>query len=403
MISLFIHTEYSQTGGEEIVFSKECLLLSAYNIQNFTYTLLNKALFTHNDIMKALCTIWNQKSFRDIHKLVHTQNINVSHCHNTFPMISPSVYFAANRSGSCVVQTLHNYRLLCPNAIFLRNNKPCELCKLMFFAWPGVKYHCYRNSLSATLVTALMLSFHKLIGTWKNQVDVYIALTEFARQKFIEGGLPAEKIVVKPNFIDPDPGVKTINGDYALFVGRLSPEKGVTSLLKAWKYLADIPLLIAGDGPLLGSIKLAADKIPSIKMAGRIEHKAVIESMKKAKFLVFPSEWYEGMPMTILEAFACGLPVISSRLGAMAELVKDGETGLLFEAGNPQDLSNKVRWAWEHPQELALMSKNARAEYEAKYTAEKNFEQLMAIYQKAIETRQTRSNGKHRNGLLSRI
>jgi len=294
-----------------------------------------------------------------------------------------------------VVQTLHNYRLLCPAAIFQRDGRVCEDC-LGHVPWRGVLHACYRDSRAATAAVALMLSVHRWLGTWSKMVDCYIALTEFARAKFIEGGLPAEKIVVKPNFVHPDPMAvnhqssianhKSPQGS-ALFVGRLSPEKGVRTLLAVWRRLGNrIPLRVVGDGPLRVELEAEAVRhgLSSVCFHGWLAPERTIEVIKVARFLVFPSESYETFGRVAVEAFACAVPVIASRLGAMQEIVEDGRTGLHFTPGDADDLAAKVEWAWTHPDEMQEMGRAARAEYEFKYTAERNYPMLMEIYERAI-------------------
>lgn len=232
-----------------------------------------------------------------------------------------------------------------------------------------------------------MLAFHRLLKTWQKQVDVYIALTEFARRKLIEGGLPEDKIVVKPNFVYPDPAVGNENGNFALYVGRVSHEKGVKTLLSAFEGKPNIHLKIAGSGPLLKEIK---NNNSRIELLGQKDKEEVIQLMKDARFLVFPSEWYETFGRVAIEAFACGKPVIASRLGSMEEIIEDGRTGLHFNPGDPEDLAAKVEWAWSNPERMKEMGKEARREYELKYTAERNYEILMEIYKKAIETNRRR-------------
>jgi glycosyltransferase involved in cell wall biosynthesis len=224
-----------------------------------------------------------------------------------------------------------------------------------------------------------------LLNTWHHAVDQYIALTEFARQKFIQGGLPAHKIIVKPNFIDPDPGVGRGDGNYALFIGRLSVEKGLDTLLEAWKHVGNaLPLKIVGDGPLASQVSAATEKLPQVEWLGRMEPPELFQLLGAAKLLIFPSKWYETFGRVVVEAFACGTPVIASNLGAMAELMEHGHTGLLFETGNPEDLAAKVRWLLARPKLMAEMRQAARAEFEAKYTATANYHKLMAIYQPLV-------------------
>jgi len=294
------------------------------------------------------------------------------------------------------VQTLHNYRLWCPAAKFLRDGKVCEAC-LGRNAWPGVVHACYRGSRPATAAAAAMLAVHRRMGSWQTKVDVYIALTEFTRRKFVEGGLPAERIVVKPNFVAGDLEPKTQPGGYVLFVGRLSEEKGPQLLPSAWRSMpTKIPLRIVGDGPLLETLsrEVRASSLAEIELAGQRTPDEVRALMHGARFLVFPSMWYEGFPMTIAEAFAGGLPVVATRLGSMAEIVQDGVTGLHVEPGNAADLAAKVAWAWNHPEGLARMGRAARAEYEAKYQPSTNYDMLMDIYRRAMARRAQQGVGR---------
>lgn len=386
---LLAHNFYQVKGGEDSAFLFEKSLLERKNHVVKILIVSNKTIRRFHNLFIFFQSCWSINNLRTVLDGCVSQ---VAHFHNIFPLLSPSVYYGAHQGGAAVVQTLHNFRLLCPNALFLRENKPCEICKGKFFPLPGVLHRCYRHSLGASLTTALMLSIHKIFGTWRREVDVYIALTEFSKKKFIEGGLPAEKIIVKPNFIDPDPGVKEGLGGYALYVGRLSVEKGVDVLFNAWSLISSIPLSVVGDGPLMGEAEQI--KTVDITLLGKLDHDNVIQQMKGARFLVMSSNCYENFPLTIAEAYACGLPVVASRLGAMAELVHDGETGLLFNPGDPADLACKVRELWNSPEKLAEMSRNARAEYETKYTAEKNYEQLMKIYQIAIDRNNARKNDR---------
>jgi glycosyltransferase involved in cell wall biosynthesis len=238
-----------------------------------------------------------------------------------------------------------------------------------------------------TAAVALMLQFHRTRGTWSDSVDGYLALSEFARQKFIESGLPAKKIYVKPNFVCHDPGLKVQPGKYALFVGRLSPEKGIENLISAWgKMKISVPLVIVGDGPLRKSMEseVASQYLPAVTFRGWLTREETLAAMKQAAFMVTPSVWYEGFPMSIAEAFACGTPVLCSRLGSMCEIVQDKRTGLHFNSSNPEDLASKVEWAWSQPDRMAEMGRAARKEYEARYTAARNYDTLMQIYEQTM-------------------
>jgi glycosyltransferase involved in cell wall biosynthesis len=217
--------------------------------------------------------------------------------------------------------------------------------------------------------------------TWTKMVDLYICLTDFARRKFIEGGIPDQKIVVKPNFVSPDPGVGSGKGGYGLFVGRLSVEKGLDTLLAAWKQLGGkVPLKIIGDGPLADEVALAAKEIPQVEWLGRKPMAEVHALMGEAMFLVFPSKWYETFGRVAIEAFAKGTPVIASNIGAIAEIIEPGRTGLHFEPGNPEDLVIQVEKLLANPAEVNQMRRQARVEFESKYTLERNYQQLINIY-----------------------
>lgn len=387
---LVVHNAYQQRGGEDAVVGAETELLETNGHRVVHYERHNDELRERGALGRvgtALETVWSLRSVRDVGELIEREQPDIAHFHNTFPLISPSAYYACAEAGVPVVQTLHNYRLWCPGAKFLRDGKICEACLGRTVAWPAVVHRCYRNSRTATTAAAAMLAAHGAMGSWRTKVDAYIALSEFNRRKFIEGGLPAERIFVKPNFVQDRAEPKARPGDYALFVGRLSEEKGPQLLLPAWRGMrTKPPLRIAGDGPLLQKLSadLKASSLPRVEMLGRCSPDAIRLLMQGARFLVFPSMWYEGFPMTIAEAFASGLPVVSARLGSMVELVRDGETGLHFEPGNAADLAAKVEWAWNHPDEIMQMGHAARAEYEAKYHPSANYEMLVKIYRGAM-------------------
>jgi glycosyltransferase involved in cell wall biosynthesis len=387
-----VHNHYLTAGGEDQVFESEARLLRERGHQ---VTQVEEQNAFPDSVSKkigmAVDCVWSRRWHREFRELLQKSRPDVVHIHNFFPRISPSIYYACRREGVPVVQTLHNYRLLCAGAELYRDGKVCEEC-LDHGVLRGVRYGCYQGSKLGTAVLTLMVDVHRRAHTWSNMVDCYIALTEFSRSKLISGGLPADRIRVKPNFVLPDPGPKTGRGDYALFVGRLVKSKGVPALLEAWKELSAIPLHIVGDGPCREQIETEqkAGTLPSVTYRGRLPRAETLAAMKNARFLVFPSEWYEGFPVTIAEAFACGVPVVGSRLGAMQEIIADGVTGLHFQAGDLQDMRRKMQWAWEHPAEIQEMGRRARQEFEQKYTAEQNILMLESAYEFAMISR-----GKH--------
>jgi glycosyltransferase involved in cell wall biosynthesis len=382
---LSIHNSYQIRGGEDESCSLEEQLLREMGHEVDRYEETNDRVESLPNWQIAARTIWSQEAYQVVKHRLQDQRFDLIHVQNFFPLISPSVYYAARDVGVPVVQTLRNYRLLCPNALFFRDGQICEDCLGQPIPYPGIIHRCYRNNRAASAVTAAMLTTHRAIGTWNNLVDVYIALTHFSREKLIQGGVPAQKIVVKPNFVHPDPGVGTGKGGYALYVGRLSVEKGLDTLLAAWEQIGDrIPLKIVGDGPLADMVINAREKLPKVEWLGRRSMPEVHALMGEASLLIFPSKWYETFGRVAVEAFAKGTPVIAAKIGAIAELVDHGRTGLHFQPGQAQDLANWVDWAMTHPIELSKMRQEARIEFESKYTATENYQQLISIYERIL-------------------
>lgn len=389
---LLAHNRYQALGGEDAVMEAEKTLLQAHGHEVIEYRRSNEEILDYTLLAKATVpwrAVWARDSYRDLTVLLQRERPAVAHFHNTFLLISPAAYYACARYGVPVVQTLHNYRLLCSRGDFYRQGHVCEEC-VEHSLWRGLWYACYHDSRAHTAMVASFLAVHRWRRTWTQRVDCYIALTEFARQRFLAGGLPVDRVVVKPNFIHPDPGERTGTGRYALFIGRLAPQKGIATLLQAWRQLAGrIPLQIVGDGPLGTEVQeaVAGGGLAGVVWRGRLSHEETLALLKGARFLVFPSEWYEGFPMTVLEAFACGVPVICSRIGSLEEIVCPGQTGLHFEPGDARGLATQVEWAWDHGEEMATLGQAARREYESKYTAERNYPQLLSVYQRVLQSR----------------
>jgi glycosyltransferase involved in cell wall biosynthesis len=388
---LLVHNRYQIPGGEEVVFEQERQLLERAGHQVLTYCRTNFEADTYTGLRRLNLVkniAWSTDTKQELGRLLRDEKPQIVHVHNTFMMMSPSVFAACREAGVPVVQTLHNYRLFCPAANFVRDGKPCEEC-VEHTLLRGIQYGCYRQSRPATATVALMLQIQRKRALF---ADSYVALTDFSRNKFVACGIPAEKVCVKPNFVYPDPQERTAAGSHAVVVGRLSEEKGLHTLLIAWKRLhSSIPLSIVGEGPMLPELqkKVSDLKLTGITFHGRLSHEKTLQMIKSARFLIVPSECYENFPMGIAEAFACGVPVLCSDIGGMREIVEESRTGLRFTAGNSADLANKVAWAWSHPEQLVAMGKRARREYENRYTAEKNYPLLMEIYRRAAATETT--------------
>ncbi|MGA8489215.1 MAG: glycosyltransferase [Terriglobales bacterium] len=389
---LLVYNNYQDPGGEEVVFGKERHLLEEGGHEVFEYRRHNNEIKNYSTLKRLSLigrTVWASDSYRDFTALLQEKKPDVVHVHNTFPLISPSIFWACRSEGVPIVHTLHNYRLLCPGANFFRSGKPCEDCSHGHY-WQGVLHGCYRHSRIETAPVALMLAVHHAGKTWTRMVDRYIALSEFSRSRFVNAGFPADRIVIKPNFVDPDPGKRTGDGSYALFIGRVSQEKGAETLLRAWRQVPQTyPLRIIGDGPSRAELEsqVAAEGRSNIRFMGRLPHDQVIKAIKDARFVIFPSELYETFGLGIVEAFACGVPVLASRLGSMQEIVEHGRSGLLFQPGDANDLARVVGEAWEHPEYMRRLGEHARKEYETKYTAAENHRQLVEIYQQVISRR----------------
>ena len=281
---LSVHNTYKIRGGEDESRESEEKLLRERGHTVDVYEESNDRIQDLNAAQLAIKTVWSQETYKNISIKLNRQPYDIIHVQNFFPLISPAVHYAAKKSGIPVVQTLRNYRLLCPNALFFRSGKVCEDCLGKAIPWPGVMHSCYREDAAASTAVATMITAHKALKTWTRTVDLFVTLTEFSRQKFIEGGLPADKIVVKPNFVFPDPGVGGGHGNYALYVGRLSVEKGIDTLIDAWNQLnIEIPLKIVGDGPLLNQVEKAARCLPQIELLGRRPLAEVHDLMGEAK------------------------------------------------------------------------------------------------------------------------
>lgn len=385
---LMVHNEYMVRGGEDDSTAAEEELLRQHHIELETYHVCNSQIPQRNRLRVAFDAIWSPTAYDDIRRQVRRFRPQIVHVQNFFPLLSPSVYYAAHREGASVVQTLRNYRLTCANGLFFRSGRICEDCLGRFVPWPAIVHRCYRESAAASATVGSMVAVHRALQTWSNQVDVYVALTNFAKQKFILAGLPVEKVAIKPNFVFTK-DVASFRRERRAFVyaGRLSAEKGLGMLLQAWKQ-TNVPahLFVAGAGPLAAQL----ESIPAnerVSCLGRRTPEDTATLIEEAIALILPSLVYEGMPRTILQAFAAGTPAIVPRLGGMAEIVENGRTGLLFTPGNTRELATKIEWAWGHPNDMREMGQNARREYEEKYSAEENYKLLMGIYHRAVANR----------------
>ena len=378
---LIVHNHYQDPGGEDAVFEQEKALLSATE-EVFPLTFQNQKGW--KGAWQTLWSPWNVWAGRQLKKAIKMHRPNIIHIHNLHYAIGPIAIRIAKRQGIPVVMTLHNYRLLCPSATLFHNGRLFTDSLHVRFPWKAIRLGVHSNSMFKTFWLALTTWLHKELGTWR-KVDRYIALTDFAKQLFVgyTFGIPAEKIVVKPNFVIDTAQTNRTRGQHFLFVGRLTSEKGIVVLLDAFAD-TDMLLRIAGNGPLQGRVEQACQKHPNITYLGALDKPDIDKQLAECTALIFPSIWYEGMPMTLIEAFAMDTPVITSDLGAMRAMVNQGENGWLFPAGDAPALRQRIeQWLSMNESYRQQISSQARLTYEQYYTTARNKNLLLKIYQSA--------------------
>lgn len=388
---LIAHNFYQIPGGEDAVARSEIDMLRFFGEEVFTHE-------RHNDELKKLNPLsqlahfvslsHNRRSYDEMREVLRKHRPQVVHVHNIYYMMTPSVYQACQDEGVPVVQSLHNYRMMCSNGLFYRDGHVCEDC-VEKNIWEGVKHKCFRHSTVMTMMMASTLDRLWRAGVWIKNVDRYIVAAEFTRKKYTACGIPAEKIAYKPHFIHPDLGKRDCDDGYVLYLGRLSQEKGVDVLLESWRSVKDIPLKIAGIGDLEGKLKkfVFDHQLNNVEFLGFLNQSQCQDVLSKASALVIPSVCYENFPRVVVEAFSRGVPVIASRLGSLAELVEDGKTGLLVEPGDAAAIQRAVRKFFEDRNTMAAMGEEARRVFEQKYTAQTNYHQLIGIYGDVLEQR----------------
>lgn len=402
---LIVHNEYQYAGGEDTVVNQDAGSLSEHGHSVFFYIRKNEEL-RHISVIRKLMlpftTVFSFRSYREIRELIRKEHIDIVHVHNTLPLISYSCYFAAKKEKVKLIQTIHNFRLVCPNALFYRDGHICEDCLEKGF-FQGVMHGCYRESKLQTMVVALMLKVHRMLRTFQKP-DAYIALTEFNKEK-ISSVVPEEKIYVKPNYLrflsdmpamDRDDGAEV----YFVYAARLEKVKGIFVLLEAlhkWeeerkeesqnRKELTCKLFLLGTGPDENAVKdyIESNHMETVVCCGFTEHESVLRLIRGARAVIYPSLWYEGFPMTIVESFACSTPVIASDTPNLSEKIRDGENGFLFQTGNVADLCEKLDMFLSMTEEdIEKMRKHARKTYEKFFTEETVYRKMMEIYGKEI-------------------
>ncbi len=379
---LVLHNRYRLPGGEERVVQSEMDLLLSRGHEVRLLEVDNSEIEGRcSEVLAGLSSVYSRRSRRLVEQAITEYRPDLVHAHNLFPLLSVSVYDACRRAKVPVVQSLHNYRLACPSGLLSRDGRPCEDCVGKVLPWPSVIHRCYANSSLRSLAPAAMLLFNRLRGTWRKAVDAFIVLSEFQRSTLVAAGIPHNKLFLKPNFSRRMEATRWPSPGYFAFAGRLSREKGVETLLSGWRRTAGIPLRVAGEGPLSDYVAAeVARREDTIQWLGVLDADDIHSFLAGSICTVVPSNTSECFPLVVLESFAASRPVIAANVGSLAEIIDDGRTGILFEAGSPDDLARKSEWLWQNPQEAERMGRNAKAEYEAKYTPERNYEILSRIY-----------------------
>jgi glycosyltransferase involved in cell wall biosynthesis len=384
---LLVHNRYrgGAPAGEDNAFDQEVDMLRDAGLDVRTYLRSNDEV-EESDPLAAAATAFgmahSRRTVRDLRAVIAQFRPEVVHFHNTFPLITASGYLACREAAIPVVQTLHNYRILCTATTLYRDGAICALCSPSSH-FNAVRYRCYRSRVGSFFV-ARMLEKQWRSGVYTTHVDRYIALTEFAAQRFAAAGIPRERISIKPNFARdaPEPGDGA--GGYVLYAGRLAALKGLGTLLNAWRGLAQVPLRIVGTGPLDSELRTqAAQQGLPIEFLGMRTRAETVELMRGAALLVLPSEWYEGFPLVVSEAYASGTPIVASRIGGLPELIRDGVTGALFEPGDAAALAEVVAALWRRRAELASMRQACRAVFQTELSEGRNLEMLLEIYSRA--------------------
>jgi glycosyltransferase involved in cell wall biosynthesis len=387
----------SAPSGENVVFAAESALLRDRGNTVLEFTRHSdeiRGTGIRGTLAGAFSTPWNPFSKRALERLIQRERPSIIHVHNSFPLLSPSIYHINTKEPVARVLTLHNYRIFCAAGIPMRAGLPCTKCLDWRSISPGLQYGCYRNSRAATIPMGVMIALHRRLHTWTSQVDAFIALTPFQKDVLCSAGLPRDKVHIKPHFYPDPPSPLPWNerDEKVVFVGRLGLEKGVHVLIDAWRQFgARAPLLeLIGDGPERSSIERRIQEsglADRIALCGQLPFPAAQEKIARARLLILPSLWFEAFGLVVLEALALGVPVAASRIGSLPCMIDDGVNGVLFEPGNPNDLCRKLQLLWSSQDMLKAYSIAARNEFESKHTADTNYEIMMDIYTKAIERR----------------
>jgi len=383
---LLVHERYRLRGGEDVAVEAEEALLREHGVDVASLIEDNKRIQGGGTLGLALRSIWSREGYDLVSRAIAAHRPDIVHVHNTFPLLSPAVYDAIRAHGLPVIQTLHNFRLLCANGFLLKQGTPCQECLTRLVKWPAVAHACYRGDRKASAAVAAIVGIHKALGTWRNKVDLLLALNPHSRDLFIEGGLPPDRVAVCPPAVrDPGPPAASASDRRgALFVGRLSPEKGIETLIEAWRGV-DMPLDVVGEGPL--SERLARQAPAHVRFHGGLSASGVSAAMTRAAVLMFPSLWYESFGLVVAEAMAHGLPVLASSGGSVMHMLEDGVSGRFARPGDVADWRAKATAMMAQPDMLHRMGAAARRTFETRFSTAPAFARRMELYQGLLNAR----------------
>ena len=376
---LVAHNRYLYRGGEDTVVDAEVNLLRQRGHQVWVYSRDNTELQYLAPFEAAKTTFWSRQTVQELQKIHQQFSPDLIHAHNTFPLISPSLYGVAKKLRIPVVQTLHNFRLVCPQAMLLREGKHCEEC-VGKLPWRAIVHRCYRHSLPQTALTSTMLMVQRMRGVWHQQISRFIVLNQLCREIFERGGLPVDKLRIKPNFVESPEAPQWQHRQGGLFIGRLSTEKGIAVLIDALNKLPGHRIDVFGKGPLQALVEAS----PHLRYGGFQSSDVLRQKLNDAAYLVMPSTGMESFGLVAIEAFACGTPVIGTRHGGLRELIRHGQNGLLVPPNDANALASAIAYAESHPDQMRRMGMAARKNYLTSYTPERNYEQLIQIYHEAV-------------------
>jgi glycosyltransferase involved in cell wall biosynthesis len=382
---LLAHNYYQLPGGEDDLFEATRDQLRNHGHRVTEYVRRNHEIEEYGFVRAATLaarTTWAGDTNRELTRILEDAKPDIAHFGNIFPLISPSAYYACQKAGVPVVQSLDNPRLICPASSFFRKGEICHECEGRL-PLPAIRHSCYRGSAAQTSVLVAMLGVHRALHTWTRRVDAYLVATEFYLRKFVKSGFPQNRMHLRPLFV-PDPGVRPRGkGDYAVFIGRLSLEKGIRTVLEAWRDL-DIPLKIRGTGPLEGEVRDFIAGHPNAETLPRLTNEQTLDLIRGSRFLIWPSPGeYETFGLVVVQGYACGVPVVAAKTGIATEMVSEKRTGIFFNSHDAADLAQKARWAWENPDEMHNMGANGRREYEVRFNPAHAYRLLMAAYNAA--------------------